>query len=264
MRSSLSDPDSPSTLNPQGVTVSPILTERAVAHVLNPSIGWWVYATEYPWQTLDGDSQFLDIVAQNEVMYLCIECKKTRKEALVFLRPLGQLNTGSVLPFRCLRATPIRELKERLELFCENWDMNPASTESEFCVVSTSESGRDQRMLERDASFVVRATEAFAHDFRERFKTGDPLSSTCLFLPIVVTNAPIYTARYRPIEVSLETGEFLQPAHEIERVSWVRFRKAFTSESGPDLGDRSVFVIEASSLIEFLKGLKAVFVQPEN
>jgi len=29
MRSSLSDPDSPSTLNFQGVTVSPILTERA-------------------------------------------------------------------------------------------------------------------------------------------------------------------------------------------------------------------------------------------
>src|SRR5712692_9006812 len=38
MRSSLSDPDSPSTLNSQGVTVSPILTERAD---LAPPLSRW-------------------------------------------------------------------------------------------------------------------------------------------------------------------------------------------------------------------------------
>lgn len=41
MRSSLSDPDSPSTLNSQGVTVSPILAERA-----SPPAGHYAVSSE--------------------------------------------------------------------------------------------------------------------------------------------------------------------------------------------------------------------------
>jgi hypothetical protein len=52
--------------------------------------------------------------------------------------------------------------------------------------------------------------------------------------------------------VSLESGEFASPPQEIEGVPCVRFRKAFMSDGGLDLGDRSVFVVNANKLHEFL------------
>ena len=239
--------------------------QTAVAHVINPSIGWALHASEYPWQTSNGDGQFLDIVATNRVVFLAIECKKTRKEVLTFLRPLSLSHTGLVEDFRCLRAKQSLDSTRRLELFCEEWAVSPRSTSSEFCVVSTSASGKDQRLLERDAGVLVRATDAFAQDFRQRFRPDhDPAPSTaCLFLPVIVTNAPIYTARYKPPEVSLETGEFSVLPREIDSVPWVRFRKAFTSDGGADLGERSVFVVHAASFTEFLKQVAPAPVQPD-
>jgi len=240
--------------------------QTAVAGVIRTSRGWSVYETEYPWQTTSGDGQFLDLVATDESLFLTIECKKTRKEILTFLRPLGHLHTGLSEDFRCLRAEQIQDSTKRLEIFCEEWALHPKSISSEFCIVSTSESGKDQRLLERDASLLVRATDAFAHDFRERFRPerDPPPSAACFFLPVVVTNAPIYTVRYRPKEVSLESGEFLAPPQEIENVRWVRFRKAFTSDGGPDLGDRSVFVVNAASFAELLELIATAPNQPDN
>lgn len=240
--------------------------QTAVAHLINPSIGWTLHASEYPWQTSSGDGQFLDIVASNGVLFLTIECKKTRKDIFTFLRPLGVSHTGVVEEFRCLRTKQIPDARNGLEIFCEEWALLPGSTSSEFCVVSTSESGRDQRLLERDAGLVVRGTDAFAQDFRQRFNPErDPAPPTaCLFVPVIVTNAPIYTARYRPPDVSLESGEFSVPPREIDNVPWVRFRKAFTSDGGPDLGNRSVFVVHAASFVEFLGQVSPAPIQPAN
>lgn len=226
--------------------------QTAVAHVIRTSPGWEVHASEYPWQGPGGDDQFLDLVATNGKLFLTIECKKTRRDTLTFLRPVGHSHTGQLADFRCLRAEQIRDATRRVEIFCEDWALYPRSTCSEFCIVSTSESGRDQRLLERDAALVIRATEAFAQAFRDRFRADSELSPPCLFLPAIVTNAPIYTARYKPTQVSLETGEFRELPQEIERAPCVRFRKAFTSQGGRDLGDRSVFVVNATSLAEFL------------
>ena len=226
--------------------------QTAVAHVIRAAPGWKVYASEYPWQGPGGDDQFLDLVATNGKLFLAIECKKTRKDILTFLRPLGHSHTGKVDRFRCLRAEQIRDATRRVEIFCEDWALYPTSTCAEFCVVSTSESGKDQRLLERDAGLVIRATDAFAQVFRERFPPGSNLSPPCLLLPVIVTNASIYTARYEPSEVSLETGEFSELPREIEGAPCVRFRKAFTSEGRRDLGDRSVFVVNAAQLSEFL------------
>jgi len=225
--------------------------QTAVAHVIRSSPPWSVYASEYPWRT-PGDGQFLDLIATNGTIYLTVECKKTRKEILTFLRPVVYLDPGEVEEFRCLRAEQMQDSTRRAEIFCENWALYPRSTAAEFCVVSTSESGRDQRLLERDAGLLIGATEAFAQDFRERFFPKLQLSAPCLFLPVIVTNAPIYTARYRPDEVSLESGEFQDTPKKIDNVPCVRFRKAFISDFGRDLGDRSVFVVNASSLSEFL------------
>lgn len=240
--------------------------QTAVANVIRAVPGWSVYASEYPWRTSTGDNQFLDIIATNNSLFLTIECKKTRKEILTFLRPLGHLHTGLVEDFRCLRAEQTRDSWRRIELFCEEWALHPRSTCSEFCVVSTSDSGRDQRLLERDAGVVVRAADAFGFDFQKRFRPDhDPSpSAACLVVPVIVTNAPIYTARYNPSEVSLESGEFVGPPKEVDSTPCVRFRKAFMSDVGPDLGDRSVFVVNAAAFAEFLDLIAAAPVQPQD
>lgn len=240
--------------------------QTAVAAQIRALPGWSIYASEFPWQTSRGESQFLDLVATNTNLFLAIECKKTRKEILTLLRPVGHSHTGMLEEFRCLRVQQIMDSTRRIEIFCEEWALHPRSTSSEFCVVSTSDSGRDQRLLERDAGLLVRATDAFAHTYRERFRPDRdrPPSSACLIVPVIATNAPLYTARYRPAEVSLETGEFVQTPQEIEGVPCVRFRKAFTSDGGPDLGDRSVFIVNASALAEFLGHVEAAPIQPDD
>ena len=153
-----------------------------------------------------------------------------------------------------------------MEIYCEDWALLPGSTSSEFCVVSTSESGKDQRLLERDAGLVVRGTDAFAQDFRQRFRREhDPAPPTaCIIVPVIITNAPIYTVRYEPSDGSLESGAFSVPPREIDNACWVRFRQAFTSDGGPDLGDRSVFVVQATSFVEFLQHVAVAPVLPQD
>jgi hypothetical protein len=238
--------------------------QTAVAHVVK-TMGppWRLIASEYPWESADGE-EFLDLIATNDTLFLTIECKKTRKEILTFLRPLGLGSTGNVLNFRCLRAQRTQVSEPQVEIYCEEWGLHPITHSSEFCIVSTSESGRDQRLLERDAKLLISGTDAYADDFRARATRETNVSQACLFVPVVVTNAPIYTTRYGPHEVSLETGEFSELPKETELVRGVRFRKAFTSRGQlEDMGDRSVFVVNASSFSTFLSDLQAEAKQPD-
>lgn len=240
--------------------------QTAVQHFINSSNGWTLHTSEYPWQTSHGDEQFLDLVAIKEGLFLTIECKKTRKDSFTFLLPLGLSNTGAVEEFRRLYAKQGSKESNKLEVFCGERAFLPGSTVSEFCVVSTSESEKDQRLLERDAGLIVHGTEAFAQDFQQRFRHEcDPASlAEHFFVPVIVTNAPIYIARYKPPDVSLESGEFSVTPSDIKKVAWVRFRKAFTSDRGPDLGHRSVFVVHAASFGEFLEQVKLAPTQPAN
>jgi hypothetical protein len=77
-----------------------------------------------------------------------------------------------------------------------------------------------------------------------------------LLLPLIVTNAKIHTARYKPPDVSLERGEFIDPPKEMEKAPWVRFSKSFTADRGRDVGYRSIFVVNAIQLEEFLTHLE--------
>jgi len=229
--------------------------QTAVAHVIRNSKGWSIHASEYPWRA-GNDDRFLDVVATNGKFFITVECKKTRQETFTFLRPLGDSNTGHVEDFRGLRADRYDVIPPQAHLFCETWGLWPKSPCSEFCIISTSKSGKDQRLLERDASLVVGATDAFAQDIQEHLGLGHTLSPPYLFLPVIVTNAKIFTARYKPSEVSLDTGEFYELPKEIEEASWVRFSKTFAAGRRRDLGLRSLFVVNATALENFLQNLE--------
>jgi Holliday junction resolvase len=44
-------------------------------------------AEEFPWRDEGGADQFLDLVAEKGRVVLTIECKKTQKGTMTFLRP---------------------------------------------------------------------------------------------------------------------------------------------------------------------------------
>ena len=223
--------------------------QTAVAHVVRNSKSWSVYKSEYPWVDPSGKDEFLDLVIKKGDWYAGVECKKTEKETLNFLRPLGHKPTGEVEVVRCLRR------RSNFRLYCEDMAFWPKSFDTEFCVVTTRAAGGTQRLLERDARLVVLATNAFAlyEEQQVQWRREKSESSDQIYISIIVTNAPINSVRYKPSDVSLESGQFVKDPELATNVPWIRFRKAFTSTGGPDEGDRTVFVVHADDFGEFLE-----------
>ena len=217
--------------------------QTAVAHVIESTKEWSIDATEYPWRGPEQRDQFLDIVAISKKITLTIECKKTAKEKWIFLLPLDVSSTKSeVEEFRCLNVVDYAESRAIMIVRNESWNIWPPSPSSEFCIVGSGGSG-SQRLLERDASLLLGATDALARDTEEYHRRGQALPCPFLILPVIVTNAPLFTARYRPTEVSLNSGEFSDwPSEMSGDVPFIRFAKTFMAGRGRDLGHRSIFV----------------------
>ena len=228
--------------------------QTAVAKAVSTLEGWQVIAEEFPWRDDAGADQFVDLVASNDRFVVVIECKKTQKEILTFLDPLT--SGAKVARSRVLYLEQIQDSTKRMELFWADRFLSPVSFESAFCVVSTSDSGKDQRLLERDGSRLVRGTDAYATHYHRTFKVKQQPEPDRFVIPILVTNAKLFIARYDPGKVSMETGQFETPPHaEITSVDWVRFRKSFTSYGPRDVGPRTVYVVAAQSLVTFLQQL---------
>ncbi len=236
--------------------------QTAIAHVIHAKTptGWSVHASEYAWLPLAGEGQFLDLVAQKGPLLLTIECKKTAKDVWTFLRPVGLRHSGETAEFHCVQGKQAPSFMTSLVLSCAAWNLEPRSTISEFCVIGTSKTG-DQRMLERDAGLLIRGTDAFADDFRGREHLTKE-ASPFLFVPVIVTNASIYTTRYQPRAVSLKTGQLSALPEETEPADVVRFQKTFVTETRFDVGVRSVFIVRASAFADFLDRLALAQSQP--
>jgi len=225
--------------------------QTAVASLVPAVEGWTIVAEEFPWRDDTGADEFLDIVATNGTSTVAVECKKTQKETFTFLRPGG--GSERVARARCLYLTQIQDSTRRMEVFCSDWWLAPPSSESAFCVVSTSESRKDQRLLERDAQRLIRGTDGYALHYRRTFQRRRDAEPDRPIVAVLVTNAKLFLARYETAAVSLDTGQFaMSPDADISPVQWVRFRKPFASSGGHDLGDRTVFIVLATAFAEFL------------
>jgi hypothetical protein len=235
--------------------------QTAITELVRSTPNWTVAREEFPWRDETGSDRFLDLVVERPDLIVTIECKKTQKEILTFLLPDGAPHE-SVNRSRCLYLHQIQDSTRRLELFCGDWDFKPKSPESAFCVVSTSDSGKDQRLLEKDAQLLIAGADAFGRYLRPEQKTslGEPNRA---IVPAIVTNAKLFTANYTPSSVSLETGQLpIMPGPAISSIEWIRFRKAFSARE-PAPGERTVFVIAANSLQKFLEALDDIAPQRE-
>src|SRR5688500_12653942 len=224
--------------------------------------GWSIHTSEYPWRGQRDEDRFLDMIASYKNFVLTIECKKTRQDTLTFLDPAsGQMPTPQTADYRCLSYQHFTVVTRHQDATCETWAVWPSSPSCEFCIVGTNKS---DRLLERDASLIIRATEALIHDVREMSHLSKKLSLPFLFLPVIVTNARLFVAHYKPTDVALDSGEFKELPNNIESAPWVRFSKAYTTSETRDFATRSVFVVGASYLKEFLDNLELAPNQPKD
>lgn len=248
----------PGTETPRTVMASLLASgfplQTAIAQVTRTVPNWAVVRQEIPWDD-GGGPQFLDLVVRKlPHLIVAVECKKTAKEAWTFLQPGG--TKSNVQRTRCLHTHQIPDSTRRIELFSSEWLITPESAEAMFCVVSTSDSGKDSRLLERDAQLLIRGTEAWATWFKEQFKEKDPQVDR-LILPVIVTTAKLFVAEYDPSQLSLDTGTLDARTTSITPVDWVRFRKAFTSQRSSGEDDRTVFVVRAFAYQQWLEQLTA-------
>lgn len=222
--------------------------QTAVRYAIRTHPGKYrIHASEYPWRNRKNEDSFLDLVCNNRQLVLTIECKKTKQEKYIFLLPQGsEASTGDTFDFRCVRLN-LEADNKTTRVYCEDHELDPRCPAAEFCVVSTNSK---ERMLERDAAMLISASDAFAHDKSEWQRIN--ISPPFLIVPVLITNAGIYTVRYLPTEVSLNSGEFEKMPEEQNPVPWIRFSKSFVAGSGRDIGYRSMFVVNASHLNDFL------------
>src|SRR5437870_3851625 len=120
--------------------------QTAIAEVAQQVPHCKLLAEEFPWRDDTGNDRFLDLIIVKHDFIVTIECKKTQKEIFTFLQSTAVLERDAIRS-RCLYLHQIQDATKRLELYCGEWEIKPRSRESEFCVISTSDSGKDQRML---------------------------------------------------------------------------------------------------------------------
>jgi hypothetical protein len=215
-------------------------------HARTPG-GWRVAASEHPWIDQDGREQFIDLIASCGGVVLVIECKKAQGRRMAFLRPVLSETTGLVKTLTVWHLQQPQGAGSRSGIdLRDDIHLEPASHRSEFCVSADGDKDKaDKRPLEPDARLVALAAEALAAD--EAMYSLLPASA--LIVPVIVTTARLFTVRFKPTEVPLDSGEFKPDPSRIEATNCVRFHKTLTAR---DNRPRTVVVVNAAALPDFL------------
>ena len=75
------------------------------------------------------------------------------------------------------------------------------------------------------------------------------LPASALIVPVIVTTARLFTVRFDPTEVPLDSGEFRAESEPYRPSDCVRFHKTLTAR---DNRPRTVVVVNAAALPDFL------------
>ena len=186
-------------------------------------------------------------IQRNMVIILC-----PGRDKFVFLLPADVDAGAQRQAVECIYLHQIQDSTRRGAVAWGSASALPLSYEATFCVAKSSSSNR---LLENDAQPLVRATEAYAMNRYRQFKPqgSEPTSVACV--PVLVTNAPIFVARYRPADVSLDSGIYLARIEHLFPVRFIRFTKQFTTSVYFDVRQRTVFIVQASAITEVLRNL---------
>jgi hypothetical protein len=236
-----------------------------IASIVNSMPGWQVLVEEHPWRSEETNlSGFLDIVIENgeirtdKFYAMLIECKRVRQTAWVFLIPKPTPKKRSHA-----RLWDSKYADSKWERFgWGDWQIEPASYESKFCAIPGQEQGR-RNILERTASELIDATEAFAFQEKElKERQASPqFRFIRIYIPVIVTTAELIISYFEPGDISLKDGSL--PSNAVfETVTSVRFRKSLTArlplhqqsiKEAHENTERTIFIVNAENFQEFLR-----------
>jgi hypothetical protein len=188
--------------------------------------GWKIVVEEHPWKHPErGGEGFVDQIIQHEhesVFKALLECKRVKSNGkLVFLlSPSNSRATGRLSLFWTHKSSAHRTVNG-----WHDFSFTPMSQETSFCVLK--DDSNKQTLFERIADELLPAMEAIG--IEEMTLMGDTslaLRDTMCYLPIVVTNASLYTANFDPATLDMKSGRFPVGACEFKEVPCIRFRKS--------------------------------------
>lgn len=242
---------------------------------------WSVASREHPWTSPDGSgSGFIDIVLQHHefpTFRLIIECKRIKADdarQLRWLFLIPELDAGPTNLASCFEVAGQGAKDDSSWEDLRAWDnvrVTPGSLQSEFCILHSDE-GRRQTILESLAGEVLESIEGLAEEEVnvEKSQRAGPLGRSprvrLFVFPAIVTNAELAVCRFDPAGIKLKDGTLDPDDVEIETVPFIRFRKSLATgfpegkfyylEPANKARERTIFVVNSSSVTEFLKDWK--------
>jgi hypothetical protein len=246
------------------------------------SHGWNVLVSEHQWThhwtKETKDTGFVDLIIKNNtyvIVRVILECKRTKDNTnWVFLTPTLNAGDTSQTSFFWVGSSP-------------NWHdhagwidipFSPESPEAAFCTVH-GQGDTKRPMLEHLADEILPATEAVGmEEFAHIAMSKKTFHQMRIYLPAIVTNANLYSAKFDPGDVSLDSGRLPAGKCEFTQVPLVRFRKGLRSPRArtprvtidpreKDLlhdinqaGQRTILIINSASFSNVLSGFRI----PEN
>jgi hypothetical protein len=214
---------------------------------------WKLAAHEYRWVDLQtGFEGFIDIILENGLYRLVIECKKVDNANWIFLHNKSSVRASLAWTYKRSNMKDVSGFGD----FC----VSPETPESSFCIVR-GQGENDKPMLERIAGLLLRATESLAND-EFKFKT-EIKKPQRIYCPVIITNATINVCYFDPKNIDLSTGKLHLDDCKFETVPSVRFRKGLSTSGYSDRlstdfqsanveQERTVFIVNSNHLIEFL------------
>jgi hypothetical protein len=239
-----------------------------VSNIVDSMQGWQVLIEEHPWLSEETNlSGFIDLIIENYQQYgetktdkfyvMLIECKRVKQAKWVFLVP--ETNKMKFTRARLWFSNSFNLSWNHFDW--ANIQVEPNSYESQFCAIPGMEHGR-RNLLERTASELIEATEAFARQEQQLHERHPSPQSQFqrIYIPIIVTTAELIVSRFEPGSISLQDGSLPDDAI-FEEVPSVRFRKSLTAklpsdqdtiEKVHDDTQRTIFIVNAGKFEEFL------------
>jgi hypothetical protein len=238
-----------------------------------PDHGWSVDAEEHHWHHPEtGASGFIDLIIRHHTLIftIVIECKRFKEDGkLLFLSPRDYTGEKRRISALCTNQKS-RESKPYLG-WCD-FDFEPISPEASYCAFRTQD--EKNPLLERIADTLLPAAEAVGFEDVSLKSTGEISGEPWrLFMPLIVTNATLFTATFDADQVSMAGGRLAEGTCEFKPVPFVRFRKSLATHypsGGIQYGhqsplgkaslakERTVLVVHAPALADSLKLLTTV------
>lgn len=239
----------------------------AIKHAVNTEFkqwseeGWKVQFSEIPWRNEGSNSSgFIDLVIQDEpnTQAVIVECKRVRDSDWIFLCPSPSSSSKH-------NSKPWITYVENQNVKHFGWveaSVNPSSYQSEFCIIPGSDP-KSKSLLERAAADLIESIEAFSIEELSLHKASSEYFR--IYYPVIVTTAEIKVCKFNRSDIEIQNGEIGKS--EFVTVPYVRFSKCLTTHDTKDTTkgttisetmkekERTVFVVNSSKFIEFLRDL---------